>query len=264
VVGFFRRDRAGGLADDDAEFALIGGLAGIGGGAADDGAGGGDRRRGLQQVKRLRRLGLIKLGGERVKIIPQRDDLARVGRRQQLDVVERKRLAAGPGRAEHVAVMDGDALARQRAETGFAVVTKTKPRGHANAAALGWAGRTLASYSPAMLARWATSASTASSAGVGILVRRPISWTTVTRGSSSTGRPRSRSCSIEVLCAPTLRAPSMRRSTSTRNLTPKFSAIAWASSMIAFDSARVPGSMQITSSVAWLKALIGLKQTLPQ
>src|SRR2546430_5144467 len=52
----------------------------------------------------------------------------------------------------------------------------------------------------------------------------------------------------EVLCAPTLRAPSMRRSTSTRNLTPKDSAIACASSMIAFDSARVGGSEQITRS----------------
>ena len=36
------------------------------------------------------------------------------------------------------------------------------------------------------------------------------------------------------------------------------------SSMIAFDSARVAGSEQITSSVAWVSALIGLRQTLPQ
>ena len=36
------------------------------------------------------------------------------------------------------------------------------------------------------------------------------------------------------------------------------------STMIARDSARVEGSVQITSSVAWVSALIGLKQTLPQ
>jgi hypothetical protein len=59
-------------------------------------------------------------------------------------------------------------------------------------------------YSPAIFARCATSASTASSAGVGSWVNRPISWTTVTSGSISIGRPRSRSCSIEVLWAPTL------------------------------------------------------------
>jgi hypothetical protein len=34
-----------------------------------------------------------------------------------------------------------------------------------------------------------------------------------------------------------LRAPSMRRLTSTRNLTPKVSAMAWGSSMIDFDNA---------------------------
>jgi hypothetical protein len=59
-------------------------------------------------------------------------------------------------------------------------------------------------------------------------------------------------------------APSMRRSTSTRNLTPKRSAIALVSSMIAFDSARVTGSEQISSSVAPVSALIGLKQAAPQ
>src|ERR1700748_1937116 len=114
-----------------------------------------------------------------------------------------------------------------------------------------------------MVARCAASASTASSAGVGIPVSRPISCTTVTSGSISIGRPRSRSCSIEVLWAPTLRAASIRRTTSTRNLTPKVSAIAWLSSMIAFDNARVAGSEQITSSVAQVSALIGLRQTLP-
>ena len=55
----------------------------------------------------------------------------------------------------------------------------------------------------------------------------------------------------------------MRRSTSTRKLTPKLSAMVCASIMIAFDSARVAGSVQITSSVAWVRALIGLRQTLP-
>jgi hypothetical protein len=33
--------------------------------------------------------------------------------------------------------------------------------------------------------------------------------------------------------------------------------------MIALDKARVAGSQQMTSRVAWVSALIGLKQTLP-
>ena len=43
----------------------------------------------------------------------------------------------------------------------------------------------------------------------------------VTSASISIGRPRSRSCSIEVLCAPTAAAPAMRLSTSIGNVTPE-------------------------------------------
>src|SRR4029453_17421285 len=96
---------------------------------------------GLQEIKRFRRLRLAELGGQRVKIIPERDDLARLGRVQQRDVVEIKHASVGPVSTEHVAVMDGDAIARKRSETGLAVVAETKPRGHANATALGSAGR---------------------------------------------------------------------------------------------------------------------------
>ena len=59
------------------------------------------------------------------------------------------------------------------------------------------------------------------------------------------------------------RPPSMRRSTSTRNLTPKVSAICCASTIIERVTARVPGSLHRTSSVAWVSALIGLNETLP-
>ena len=112
---------------------------------------------------------------------------------------------------------------RGRMPSGPAKVYRAagRQRVHAKAGAVVSAGRTIPWYRPAMVARCATRAITASSAGVGIWVRRPISCTTATSGSISIGRPRSRSCSIEVLCAPTLSAPSIRRSTSTRNLTPK-------------------------------------------
>jgi hypothetical protein len=100
--------------------------------------------------------------------------------------------------------------------------------------------------------------------GVGVSVRRPSSCTDVTSASISMGRPRSRSCSIEVLCAPTAAPPSIRLSTEMGKRTPSFSAIAWASTIIARATARVPSSVQITSSVAWVSALIGLKERLPQ
>ncbi len=74
----------------------------------------------------------------------------------------------------------------------------------------------------------------------------------------------SRSCSIDILCAPTATAPSRRRSRSTRRRTPRRSPIALASSIIARQTARVSGSPAMTSSVASVSALIGLKHTLPQ
>ena len=55
----------------------------------------------------------------------------------------------------------------------------------------------------------------------------------------------------------------MRLSTPIGNLTPSFSATACASSIIARARARVPGSATMSSSVAWVSALIGLKLRLP-
>ena len=86
VIGFVRGYPAAGLSDDDAEFALVGGFAVIGGGARNYRAGCRDAGRGLQQIQRLRRLRLLQLGGERVEIIPERHDLGRRGRRQQFDI----------------------------------------------------------------------------------------------------------------------------------------------------------------------------------
>ena len=63
--------------------------------------------------------------------------------------------------------------------------------------------------------------------------------------------------------APTAAPPSMRFSTSIAKLAPSASPIACASSIIARHNDRVPGSVQITSSVAWVSALIGLKHRLP-
>ena len=58
-------------------------------------------------------------------------------------------------------------------------------------------------------------------AGVGTATSRPSSCTDATRASISIGRPRSRSCSIEVLWAPTAPAASMRRSTSIGKANPE-------------------------------------------
>ena len=55
----------------------------------------------------------------------------------------------------------------------------------------------------------------------------------------------------------------MRRSTSIGNLTPSASATACASSIMPFATARVPGSVHNTSSVAWVSAEIGLNDRLP-
>ena len=87
----------------------------------------------------------------------------------------------------------------------------------------------------------------------------------VTSASISIGRPRSRSCSIEVLCAPTaaaaVDAAGRRRSGSARRASRRSPAPrpSWRG-----RRARVPGSAQISSSVAPVSALIGLKERLPQ
>jgi len=73
-----------------------------------------------------------------------------------------------------------------------------------------------------------------------------------------------RSCSIDVLCAPTAPAPSMRRSTAIGSGRRAFSPIAWPSSIIARATARVPASPTISASVPPVSAEIGLKERLPQ
>ena len=55
-------------------------LAVIGDGAFDHGAQRGDAGGGLQEIQGLGRLRLVQLGGERVKIVPERNDLGRLGR----------------------------------------------------------------------------------------------------------------------------------------------------------------------------------------
>ena len=88
----------------------------------------------------------------------------------------------------------------------------------------------------------------------------PSSCTAVTSASISIGRPSSRSCSIEVLCAPTSSAPAMRLSTSIGNFTPSAVAIVSASTIMVRATARVPGSPAISSSVPPVSAEIGLKR----
>jgi len=72
-------------------------------------------------------------------------------------------------------------------------------------------GRTLPSYSPAIFCALATSASLRRGQGRASWSGDPISWTTVTSGSISIGRLPFEILQHRGLCAPTLRAPSMRR-----------------------------------------------------
>ena len=99
--------------------------------------------------------------------------------------------------------------------------------------------------------------------GVGVSVSRASSTTEPTRASISGSRPHSTSCNIDVLCLPTFSAPSMRLSSVTRKLMPSLCATAWASRIIAAASSRVSGNWQMSTSVEWLRLLIGLKVKLP-
>ena len=99
--------------------------------------------------------------------------------------------------------------------------------------------------------------------GVGIPYQRPISWTTVTSGSISIGPAALKVLQHRGLVRADPRAPSMRRSTSTRKRDARWSAMSLASSIIAFATARVPGSEGVDARVASVSALIGLKETFP-
>jgi hypothetical protein len=68
---------------------------------------------------------------------------------------------------------------------------------------------------------------------------------------------------MEVRCAPTRAAPFTRRSMLTRKVTPKRLAISWASVIILIDRSRRQGSVATMSSVARVRALMGLKHRLP-
>ena len=99
--------------------------------------------------------------------------------------------------------------------------------------------------------------------GVGVRVSRPSSTTAPMSASVSSALPDSASCSIEVLCLPTRSAPAMRFSSGTRNEIPSFDATSCASVIIFAASARASGNRQMSTRVAWVSALIGLKERLP-
>ena len=100
--------------------------------------------------------------------------------------------------------------------------------------------------------------------GVGVPVICPSSTTAPTSASSSSARPLSTSCSIEVLCAPTASAPAIRWASEILKRTPSASATDWPSVIMRSTSASVDGNRQISSKVAWVSAEIGFKLRLPQ
>ena len=118
------------LADDDAEFALIDDLAGVGGRTLDRLVGGPVGIRRLEEPERLLRLLEIVLGGELVEIIPQADHLRGIAGRLDLDVRKFQRLAGRLGAGEHVAGVNRDGVAFQRAEAGFATLLEADPFCH--------------------------------------------------------------------------------------------------------------------------------------
>ena len=99
--------------------------------------------------------------------------------------------------------------------------------------------------------------------GVAMPVRAPSSRTAPVSASVSKGRPSVRSCSMDVRCAPTAAAPSMRLSMFKAKRAPRASPTACASAISAAAMARVPGSVAITSKVAWVSAESGLNAKLP-
>src|SRR5713226_788625 len=72
-----------------------------------------------------------------------------------------------------------------------------------------------------------------------------------------------RAAGLEVLWAPTDSAPAMRFSIETRKVTPSFWAISCASFIIVAASSRVSANWQMSTSVAWVSAEIGLNERLP-
>ncbi len=82
LIGPIDRHLAAGASDDDAEFALVSYLAIIRCRLPDDCVRRGGRRRRLQEIKWFVGLPDIQFRGERMKIIPQSDDLGRLSRSQ--------------------------------------------------------------------------------------------------------------------------------------------------------------------------------------
>src|ERR1019366_1294930 len=99
--------------------------------------------------------------------------------------------------------------------------------------------------------------------GIAIPSFSPSSTTAPTTGSSSMGRPASRSCSMEVLCSPTFSAPAILWSMEMGSSIPSLLATASTSAMILRTTGQMWGSRAMVTRVARVRALMGLKATLP-
>src|SRR6266478_5465538 len=128
--GFGLRDVEAFLADDDAEFALINDLSGVGGRTLDRPVGGPIGIRGFEKPERLFRLLELVLGRELVEIVPQADYFRRIARRQNLNFRELQPLAAWLRTGEQLASMNCDSVSFQRAEARLSTLLKTNPFCH--------------------------------------------------------------------------------------------------------------------------------------
>src|SRR5690606_28227821 len=109
-----------------------------------------------------------------------------------------------------------------------------------------------------------TSASMASSVGVATPTFRPSSATAPSSGAVSSERPASRSCSIDVLNAPSCSASLSLSSAVVSKRTPNAAATRAASSIRSRSRRRTSGSARRRSVVAWVSTLTGLTERLPQ
>jgi len=130
LAGLLLADIAAVLADDDAEFAFVDNVAGIGFRPADRLAVRQERARRLEELERLVLRHHVQAGGQSMKIVPQADHLARHRRRQNLDFVEANACPGWRRVRKHVTIVDGDPVPFERTESNRSVLFEPNPPCH--------------------------------------------------------------------------------------------------------------------------------------
>src|ERR1700730_3629791 len=130
ITGFVCRYTPSLFSNDDSQFALEHDLARISCGSPDGLMAADDRGRRLDEKQGVLRSRFPDLGGQCMKIVPQRHDLARDARAQQCKCARRKPDAGTSRRAEHVPFVLEHAPALENAESDAVIRTKPRPFRH--------------------------------------------------------------------------------------------------------------------------------------